>query len=84
MLHADKIFAGANEAEKYHVLAEVGLTAFAERARWMRKDFEVKFPPESLLDRSVTEKAMKNYSRDRHLSPKSFRPAPSSVQGGKI
>ena len=76
MLNADKIFASENEAEKYHVLAEVGLTAFAERARWMRQDFEVKFPPKSLLDRSVTETAMKNYSRDRHLSPKSFRPAP--------
>ena len=47
MLNADKIFKGANEAEKYHVLAEVGLTAFAERARWMRQDFKAKFPPKS-------------------------------------
>jgi len=76
MLNTDGIFASVNEVEQYHVLAEVGLTAFAERARWMRQDFTSKFPPKSLLDRSVTDTAMKNYSRDQHLSPKSFRPVP--------
>ena len=69
MLKTDKLFASQNEVEKYHVIAEVGLAAFAERARWMRQDFESKFPPKSLLDRSVMETAMKNYSHDRHLSP---------------
>ena len=76
MLNTGKIFAGVNETEKYHVLAEVGLTAFAERARWMRQDFESKFPPKSLLGTSVTGVAMKNFDRGRHLSPKSFHPVP--------
>ena len=76
MLNTGKIFGRANETEKYHLLAEVGLTAFAERARWMRQNFESKFPLKSLLDTSVTGTAMKNFSRDRHLSPKSFRPVP--------
>ena len=60
-------FLRAQMKPKNHVLAEVGLTAFAERARWMRQDFKAKFPPKSLLDRSVTETAMKKFSRDRHL-----------------
>jgi len=76
MLNTGGRFSGANEAERDHALAEMALTAYAERSRWMTQDFQSKFPPKNLLDNSVIEAATTNYSNNRHLSPKSFRPEP--------
>ncbi len=76
MLNSGGRFTGADEAEKNHALAEIALTAYAERSRWMTQNFQSKFTPESLLESSIIDTAMLNYSSSRHLSPKSFRPEP--------
>ncbi|NQV56404.1 MAG: gamma-glutamyltransferase [Rhodospirillales bacterium] len=79
MLISNGGFAKKSEADNYHLLSEVALRAFAERRRWLGKDFASTEPMGSLVADARMKNLMKSYNPARHSSPNIFNPPPEPV-----
>tara|TARA_B100000315_G_scaffold260681_1_gene324025 strand:- start:1171 stop:2931 length:1761 start_codon:yes stop_codon:yes gene_type:complete len=76
MLNDNDLFEDASAREKYHVLAETALRSYGDREAWLRDDFSIANPPNTLISDRHLESLISNYRSDRHLSPRAFQPTP--------
>ena len=76
MLDDGDLFDNASAAEKYHVLAETALRSYGDREAWLRDDFSIAHPTETLVSDRHLENLISNYRSNRHLSPHAFQPTP--------
>lgn len=76
VMEAGKLFSGAGELERYHVLGEAAVRAFGDRESWLRDDFTVAMAEKALLSEKHLERLADSYDSKRHLSPSAFQPAP--------
>lgn len=71
-------FGSASVADRMHILAETGLRAFADRARWMRDDYSSVDSPNTLTSQATTRRLMSNFDLQHHTPPTAFSPAPTA------
>jgi gamma-glutamyltranspeptidase/glutathione hydrolase len=71
-------FDGANPVDRLHVLAEAGLRAFADRARWMADDLSAKEQPSTLVSSAALDRLANNFDWRKHTPPTTFSPPPVS------
>jgi len=76
MLNKGDLFEDASTNEKYHILAETALRSYGDREGWLRDDFSIANPTETLVSNSHVTNLIGNYQPNRHLSPQAFQPAP--------
>ncbi len=76
MLDDNDRFEDAAETERAHLLAEVALRSFGERARWLRDDNSSSLPVDTLLAPDHIEKLMSDYRAATHLKAESLNPKP--------
>ena len=76
MLDDGDLFDDASAEEKYHVLAETALRSYGDRETWLRDDFSIVYPTETLVSDRHLENLISNYRANRHLSPRAFQPTP--------
>ena len=76
MLEEGDLFEDASAAEKYHVLAETALRSYGDREAWLRDNFSIAHPTETLISDRHLENLISNYRANRHLSPRAFQPPP--------
>ena len=76
MLDQGDLFEDASATEKFHILAETALRSYADREAWLRDDFSIAHPTETLISDRHLENLISNYRANRHLSPRAFQPTP--------
>ncbi len=74
MLDSDGRFTGGS-ADRLHALAETGMRAYADRARWMRDDFSSADSPSTLVSSATIDRLTRSFDRQRHTPPANLAPA---------
>lgn len=77
MLDTEDSFDGASEDARLHLLAEVGMRAFAERQGWLTDDYQSRVPSAQLLGKARLDKMVSTISSRKHTLPHSFNPKPA-------
>jgi len=66
-------FGSASAEERGHLLAEVSMRAFADRAAWMNADGSSQVDPAELIAKARLDGLMANYSPQRHMPAASLK-----------
>jgi gamma-glutamyltranspeptidase / glutathione hydrolase len=68
MMTEDDRFEDAEPDEQSHVLAEAGMRAYADRARWMLDDSSTRWSVAELMDFRRLDQDMESYNAQRHTA----------------
>lgn len=77
MLDGGGRFSGGS-ADRLHALAETGMRAYADRARWMLEDYSSADSPSTLVSAATVDRMTRSFDRQRHTASANLTPAPTA------
>jgi gamma-glutamyltranspeptidase/glutathione hydrolase len=77
VLAEQKLYDKASAEERPHLLAEVAMRAFSERARWMTPEGDSSVSFIEVLGPGGTKRMMEGYNAQRHTKAESLNPPPA-------
>lgn len=78
MLHENDLYVDADADERAHVLAEVAMRAFADRAGWSVDLSAAAAQPDALSNTDRFDSLMASYASDRHTIADALSPRPNT------
>ena len=79
MLAQDDRYRSVRGADRLHLLAEVSMRAFGDRARWMNYNGTNSIPVNEIVTEERTTEMMANYSEFKHTPASDLVPEPTAI-----